>query len=91
MTRSLSTDLRQRLVGAVDAGMSRRAAAERFGVATSTAIKLVEQMAAPTSPAAPSKNPLPTGSRPQMDLDSRNCYCFRPEGEVIWEILAKGI
>ncbi len=43
MTRSLSTDLRQRLVCAVDAGMSRRAAAERFGVAASTAIKWVEQ------------------------------------------------
>ncbi len=28
--------------------------------------KQAEQMAAPTSAAAPSKNPLPTGSRPQM-------------------------
>ncbi len=43
MTRSLSNDLRQRVVGAVAGGMSRRAAAERFGMAASTAIKWVQQ------------------------------------------------
>ena len=39
MARPLSIDLRVRVVEAVDAGMSRRAAAERFGVAVSAAIK----------------------------------------------------
>jgi transposase len=39
MTRPLSMDLRNRLISAVTAGMSRRAAAERFGIAPSTAIK----------------------------------------------------
>ena len=43
MTRPLSNDLRRRLVAAVDGGMTRRAAAERFGIAPSTAIKWVEQ------------------------------------------------
>jgi transposase len=43
MTRPLSNDLRRRLVAAVDGGMTRRAAAERFGVAPSTAIKWVQQ------------------------------------------------
>lgn len=43
MTKPLSIDLRQRLVCAVDGGMTRRAAAERFGVAPSTAIKWVQQ------------------------------------------------
>ena len=43
MSRPLSEDLRARLVAAVDCGMSRRAAAERFGVAASTAIKWVSQ------------------------------------------------
>ncbi len=42
MTRPLSDDLRRRVVAAVDDGMSRRAAARRFGVAASTAIKWVE-------------------------------------------------
>lgn len=42
MTRPLSMDIRKRLA-AVDGGMSRRSAAERFGVAASTAIKLVGQ------------------------------------------------
>ena len=43
MSRPLSDDLRKRLVAAVDGGMSRRAAAERFGVAASTAIHWVER------------------------------------------------
>ena len=43
MTKPLSIDLRERLVSAVDGGMSRRSAAERFGVAASTAIKWVDR------------------------------------------------
>lgn len=43
MTRALSDDLRKRVVAAVDGGMSRRAAARRFGVAASTAIHWVER------------------------------------------------
>ena len=43
MTKPLSIDLRERLISAVEGGMSRRAAAERFGVAASTAIKWVDQ------------------------------------------------
>ncbi len=43
MTRALSDDLRKRVVEAVDGGMSRRAAAERFGVGVSTAIKWVRR------------------------------------------------
>jgi transposase len=43
MTRPLSDDIRQRLVLAVDGGMSRRLAARRFDVAASTAIKWVDQ------------------------------------------------
>ena len=41
MTRALSNDLRVRVIDAVEGGMSRRAAAKRFGVAVSTAIKWV--------------------------------------------------
>ena len=43
MTRPLSNDLRERLVLAVEGGMTRRSAAKRFGVAASTAIKWVDQ------------------------------------------------
>lgn len=42
MTKPLSMDLRLRVVGAIDAGMSRRAAADRFGIAASVAIKWYE-------------------------------------------------
>jgi transposase len=41
MTKPLSNDLRERIVAAVDGGMSRRAAARRFGVSESAAIKLL--------------------------------------------------
>ncbi|WP_298987502.1 IS630 family transposase [uncultured Roseibium sp.] len=43
MSRALSTDLRHRLVVAVEGGMSRRSAAKRFGVSPSTAIRWVNQ------------------------------------------------
>jgi transposase len=43
MTKPLSLDLRERLISAVEGGMTRRAAAERFGVAASTAIKWMAQ------------------------------------------------
>jgi len=43
MGQPLSMDLRSRVVGAVDEGMSCRSAAARFGVAPSTAIRWVLQ------------------------------------------------
>jgi transposase len=43
MPKPLSMDLRERLISAVEAGMSRRSAAKLFSVAPSTAIKWVDQ------------------------------------------------
>jgi transposase len=44
MTKPLSLDLRRRIIRAVEEeGMSRRAAAARFGVVPSTAVELVRQ------------------------------------------------
>ena len=43
MAKSLSMDLRERLISAVAGGMSRRSAARFFSVAPSTAIKWVDQ------------------------------------------------
>jgi transposase len=43
MTKPLSNDLRERLIEAVAGGATRRAAAERFGVAASTAVKWVQR------------------------------------------------
>lgn len=39
MTKALSLDLRRRVIDAIDAGMSCRAAAARFGIAASAAVK----------------------------------------------------
>jgi len=41
MAETLSKDLRVRVIAAVDGGLSRRAAAERFGIAVSTAVRWV--------------------------------------------------
>ena len=43
MAAPLSLDIRKRIVAAVEDGASRRAAADRFAVSESTAIKLVPQ------------------------------------------------
>lgn len=43
MTRPLSNDLRSRVIAAVAAGMSCRAAATRFGTAASTVVKWVHR------------------------------------------------
>lgn len=43
MAKSLSADLRARVVAAVDGGLSRRAAAERFGVAAASAVRWVRE------------------------------------------------
>lgn len=43
MTRPLSNDLRQRVIRAVEGGLSCRTAAARFGIAPSTAIKWMER------------------------------------------------
>ena len=39
MTKPLSLDLRRRVIDAINAGMSRRAAASRFGISPSAAVK----------------------------------------------------
>lgn len=41
MTKSISEDLRSRVIAAVDGGLSRRAAADRFGVAAASAVRWV--------------------------------------------------
>jgi transposase len=46
MGKPLSEDLRSRLVAAVAGGMSRRAAAERFGVSAATAVRWAAAWAA---------------------------------------------
>lgn len=39
MAKALSLDLRQRVVNAIAAGMSRRQAADRFGVSAASAVR----------------------------------------------------
>lgn len=54
MTRPLSNDLRERVVGAIEAGESCRSVAARFGVAASSAVKWSQRRRA-TGSVAPDK------------------------------------
>lgn len=76
MGQPLSMDLRSRLLAAIDGGMSRRAAAARFGVAPSTAIRWQSQRTATGS-----FSPKPQGG----DMRSRRIEERRDEVLALWE------
>jgi len=61
MGKSSSSDLRVRIVGEIERGQSCRAAARRFGVAPSTAIRLARRKAE-TGSLAPARQGRPAGS-----------------------------
>ena len=61
MGKSLSVDLRSRVVAAVQAGASRRAAALRFGVSASSAVRLLGRVRA-TGSVAPAQRGRPAGN-----------------------------
>jgi len=70
MGKSYSLDLRERVVCYVDAGHSRRAAAARFGVSASFAVKVVCRRAA-TGSASPARQGRPPGGgklAPHVDV-----------------------
>ena len=76
MGQLLSLDLRVRLLAAIDAGMSCRAAAARFGVAPSTAIRWQDQRRTTGSTA-----PKPQGG----DMRSRRDEARRDDILALWE------
>lgn len=76
MGQPLSMDLRNRLLAAIDGGMSCRAAAARFGVAPSTAIRWQGQRRTTGSIA-----PKPQGG----DMRSRRVEERRADILAIWE------
>lgn len=76
MGQPLSMDLRTRLVAAIDAGMSCRGAAARFGVAPSTAIRWQAQRRA-TGSVAPKQQ--------GGDMRSRRIEARRADILALWE------
>ena len=76
MGQPLSLDLRVRVIAAVDAGLSCRSAAARFGVAPSTAIRWHDQRRTTGSIA-----PKPQGG----DMRSRRIEERRTEILAVWE------
>ena len=76
MGQPLSLDFRVRLLAAIDAGMSCRAAAARFGVAPSTAIRWQDQRRTTGGIA-----PKPQGG----DMRSRRVEARREDILALWE------
>ena len=68
MAKTLSDDLRGRVIAAAEAGLSRRAAAERFGVAVASAVRWVSAFRTTGATAAKSKG---------GDLRSHRIEAFR--------------
>ena len=68
MAKTLSEDLRGRVIAAVEAGASRRATAERFGIGVATAVRWVRVFRATGAMSA-----LPKGG----DLRSQRIEAFR--------------
>ena len=69
MARPYGIELRQRVVGAIDRGMSARAAAARFSVAPSSAIKWHQQWRAEGS-----LDPARQGQPPGSKLDAQEAF-----------------
>ena len=69
MGRSYSEDLRERIAGLVQAGHSRRAAARRFGVSGSFAVKLLQRVSR-LKTLRPARQGRPPGSR----LDGHSAF-----------------
>jgi len=65
--KTLSLDLRERVVAAVSTGMSRRQAAERFGVSAASAIRWCQRQKESGSPAAGKRG----GDRWSARIDAR--------------------
>ena len=66
MAKTLAEDLRSRVVAAIDGGLSRRGAAERFGIGYATAIRWMRDWRATGSVSAKPgvARAAPIGSKP---------------------------
>ena len=74
MAKSLSVDLRKRVVAAVEGGLSRRAAAERFGVSASSAVRWTQTGAKTAKPQGGDKRPRRLSGR----FTNSSCILFMP-------------
>ena len=77
MTAPLSHDLRERVVGAIEAGESCRSAAARFGVAVSSAVKW-SQLYRATGSVAPGK----MGGHRKRLLDPHRAFIIERIGQT---------
>ena len=75
MPRAISNDLRERIVEAIEAGMSRNAAAKRFGVGVSTAVRLMQRR-------------LRSGTIAPKQMGGYRKYLLEPHEETVRDLVA---
>ncbi len=75
MAKALSLDLRRRVVNAIATGMSRRQAAERFGVSAASAIRWQKQF----SDTGTIQSDKQGGDRRSKHIDYSGCRSMRIE------------
>ena len=92
MAKTYGEDLRERVIAAVDSGLSRRAAAERFKVAFSTAIKWVrawrEHGRRVAKPYSPDVNPIELAFAKLKALLRRAAARTIPD---LWDAIARAL
>ena len=86
MVKPYSMDLRERVVAAVLAGDSRRAAARRFGVSESTAVKWLQRHRA-TGSVQPSK----IGGHVRPLLEPERDWILARMAEAGWDLTVRGL
>jgi len=75
MPRPISNDLRERIAEAIDNGMSRNAAAKRFNVGISTAVRLMQRR-------------LRSGTLAPKQMGGYRQYLLEPHEAVVRELVA---
>ena len=88
MARTLSEDLRGRVIAAVEGGASRRAAAERFGIGVATAIRWVRVFRATGTVSAQPKGGDLRSHRIEAFRDAVSCAIKAQKDITLAELVA---
>lgn len=93
MGRPYSEDLRSRIVGAVNGGMSRNAAAKQFSVSVSCVVKLMQHFrrTGTLAPAARGRKPYVLAEHEALVREMVAAQPDRTLDELTWQLQAHGI
>lgn len=87
MGKSYSSDLRVRIYGAIEEGVSRRAAARRYGVSASTSVRVAQRVSA-TGSVAPARQGRPPGGGKLAPYAATLVHWVEQDGDITMPELA---